>query len=87
MLIKTLQVRFIRQMSDTSTVTLHICRMDLGHRHGNSSIPSLDSSETSNPYANLDTSNLSDLSFSAAHTSTPKRQHPTKEPQIRSKKG
>ena len=53
----------------------------------NRSIPSLDSFETSNIYANLDSSNLSDLSFSGAHTSTPKRHHPTKEHQSRSKKG
>ncbi|WAR31900.1 FUT1-like protein [Mya arenaria] len=37
------------------------------------STPSLDSLETPNPFENLNQSNSSDLSFSMAHTSTPKR--------------
>lgn len=46
----------------------------------NSSTPSLDSFETSNPFAHLDTSNMSDLSFSQANTSTPKRHITPTEP-------
>ncbi|WAR31896.1 FUT1-like protein [Mya arenaria] len=47
------------------------------------STPSLDSLETPNPFENLNQSNSSDLSFSMAHTSTPKR---NKEPKSQKSK-
>ena len=49
------------------------------------STPSLDSFETSNPFANLDNSIESNMSFSNAHTSTPKRQNP--QPKLKPSKG